>query len=57
MKSKAKKKLSEKDIDRLIVAQANDDAAWEKPIRVRRVKLATLPFPPTWRPVRRSSPD
>ncbi len=45
MKGKAKKKLSEKDIDRLIVAQANDDAAWEKPVRVQRTKPAPLSLP------------
>ncbi len=45
MKSKAKKKLSEKDIDRLIVAQANDGVAWKKPIRVQRTKSAPLSLP------------
>ncbi len=44
-KGKAKRKLSEKDIDRLIVAQANDDAAWEKPVRVQRTKPAPLSLP------------
>jgi hypothetical protein len=44
-KGKAKKKLSEKDIDQLVVAQANDDSAWEKPIRVRRTKPASLSIP------------
>lgn len=36
MKDKRKRKLSEKDIDDVVVAQADDDSAWEKPIRVRR---------------------
>lgn len=44
-KGKAKKRLSEKDIDQLIVAQANNDSAWEKPIRVRRTKSASLSIP------------
>lgn len=44
-KGKAKKKLSEKDIDQLVVAQANDDSAWGKPTRVRRTKLASLSIP------------
>lgn len=44
-KGKAKKKLSEKDIDQLVVAQANDDSAWEKPTRVRRTKPASLSIP------------
>jgi len=26
--------LSEKDIDQIVVTQANDDAAWEDPVRV-----------------------
>ena len=41
-KSRAKKKLSEKDIDQLVVAQANDDAAWAKAVRVQRTKPAAL---------------
>jgi hypothetical protein len=28
--------LSEKQIDAAVIAQAADDAAWERPIRVRR---------------------
>jgi hypothetical protein len=45
-KGKAKKKLSEKDIDQLVVAQAKNDSAWEKPVRVRRTKPASLSIPP-----------
>jgi hypothetical protein len=30
-----KKKPSEKEIDRTVTAQANDDLAWEKPVHVR----------------------
>lgn len=44
-KSNAKKKLSEKDIDQLIIAQAKDDAAWGKPVRVQRAKPAALSIP------------
>jgi hypothetical protein len=44
-KSKAKKRLFEKDIDQLVVAQANNDSAWQKPIRVRRTKSASLSIP------------
>ena len=29
-------RLSEKQIDGAVIAQAGDDAAWERPIRVRR---------------------
>ena len=44
-KGRAKKKLSEKDIDRLVVARTNDDAAWGKPVRVQRAKSAALSIP------------
>ena len=39
------KKLSEPEIDQLVTAQADDDSAWDKPIRVRRTKLASLSIP------------
>jgi hypothetical protein len=44
-KTRAKKKLSEKDIDQLAIAQANDDAAWGKPVCVQRAKPAALSIP------------
>ena len=37
-KSNTKKNLSEQEIDRMVVAQADDESAWEKPIGVRRPK-------------------
>jgi len=47
MSSRAKNKtrLSEKDIDRIVTAQANDDSAWEKPVRVRRARRTSLSLP------------
>jgi hypothetical protein len=39
------KKLSELEIDRLVTAQADDDSAWEKPIRVHSAKSASLAIP------------
>ena len=39
------KKLSEPEIDHRVAAQADDDSAWEKPIRVRRTKPASLAIP------------
>ena len=45
MRNKTKKNLSEQEIDQIVVAQANDDSAWEKPIRVRRTKPASLSIP------------
>lgn len=37
--------LSQKDVDAIVVAQANDESAWEKPIRVRRAKSTTISLP------------
>ena len=36
--------LSEEEMDRIVVAQADDDTAWGKPIRVRKAKPASLPL-------------
>jgi len=44
-KSRLKKKLSEQEVDQLVVAQVNEDAAWGKPVRVRKVKAAALSIP------------
>ena len=46
-RDKAKKNLSEKEIDRAVVAQANDESAWEAPVRVRRAKPTSLSIPAT----------
>ena len=37
--------LTEPEIDQIVVAQAEDDAAWGKPVRVRRTKTASVPLP------------
>jgi len=44
-KGTVKKNLSEEDIDRIVVAQANDDSAWEKPIQVRGAEPTSLSIP------------
>jgi hypothetical protein len=44
-KAKVMGKLSESEIDRIVAAQANDDAAWEQPVRVERSKPASLSLP------------
>ena len=36
------KKLSEKEIDALVIAQVDDDDAWEKPIFVNRKKFFSI---------------
>jgi len=42
---KTKKDLSEKEIDQIVIAQANDETAWEKPVYVHRTKPASLSIP------------
>ena len=37
--------LDHQGIDRLVISQANDDSAWEAPIRVKRCKAASLSLP------------
>ena len=44
MKPRAKAKLSQEAIDKIVVAQANDDATWTTLVRVRRAKAAAFPF-------------
>jgi len=44
-KTKATKKLSELEIDQIVAAQADNDTAWEQPIRVERSKPASLSLP------------
>jgi hypothetical protein len=44
-KSKTGTNRSERDIDQIVVAQANDDSAWEKPVRARRTKPVSLAIP------------
>ncbi|MCK4436774.1 hypothetical protein KAU86_02375 [bacterium] len=40
-----KKKLSEKEIDKIVVEQADDNSAWEEPIHIRKTKLTSLSVP------------
>jgi uncharacterized protein (DUF433 family) len=42
--SNRKRALSEEEIDELVTAQADDDSAWEKPVKVRRSRAAVLTF-------------
>lgn len=42
----AKKKLTEHEIDQNVIAQVDDNSAWEKPILVRRTRAASLSIPP-----------
>jgi len=42
--SRKKKVLSEEEIDELVTGQADDETAWDKPVRVRQTKAAVLTF-------------
>jgi hypothetical protein len=44
-RSNINKRLSESEIDQLVIAQAEDDTAWEPPVRVQRAAPATLALP------------
>lgn len=39
------KNLTEKEIDKLVTSQADENEAWEKPIYVNRNKVFSLNFP------------
>ena len=43
--SKTKRNLSESEIDQIVIAQADDDSAWEKPIRVRKAQSTSISIP------------
>ena len=36
---------SEDEIDQIVAAQADDDSAWDEPVRVRRAKPASVVIP------------
>lgn len=44
MKKKVTRK-SEREIDELVTAQAEDDSAWEKPLQVHRSKSESVSIP------------
>jgi len=44
-KQQTRNQLTEREIDRIVESQADDDSAWEKPIKVRRAKPASLSIP------------
>lgn len=45
---KTKRKIStEEAIDRLVIAQADDETAWGKPVKVRRAKSTSVSLPST----------
>ncbi|HEX9975096.1 MAG TPA: hypothetical protein VGD14_23785 [bacterium] len=42
---KTKKNRSEIEIDQIVVAQADNDSAWERPVYVHRAKPASVAIP------------
>jgi len=44
-RNKMEQQLSQEGIDQIVVAQADDDSAWEKPIQVHRAKPTSLVIP------------
>jgi len=46
MKTKGKKrKLTDEEIDEIVIAQADDDSAWDKPGRVKKAKRTSVRLP------------
>ena len=44
-KKQTGKQLTEKEINNIVESQADDDSAWEKPIKVHRAKPSSLSIP------------
>ena len=44
-KNEMNKSLSDQEIDQIVVSQADDDSAWESPIRVHRTESALVSIP------------
>lgn len=44
-RSNMTKRLSEAEIDQVVIAQAEDDSAWDAPVRVEHTAPATLVLP------------
>lgn len=40
-----KKNLSDHEIDQIVIAQAEEDSAWERPVYVRKAKPASVAIP------------
>ena len=44
-KKSTRKRFAEEEIDKVVESQAEEDSAWEKPIKVRRAKSTALSLP------------
>jgi len=42
---KRSKQSNESRIDKVVIAQADDESAWEKPLRVRKSRAASVSIP------------
>jgi predicted DNA-binding protein len=46
MRTKGKKRnLTQEEIDEIVIAQADNDPTWDKPVRVKKTKLTSVRFP------------
>ena len=45
IKKQTGKQLSEKEVDTIVGSQADDDTAWERPLKVHRKKPASVSIP------------
>jgi hypothetical protein len=46
MRTKSKKrKPTQEEIDEIVIAQADADSAWDKPVRVKKAKLTAVRLP------------
>ena len=44
-KTSGRRKMTEEDINNLVVAQAGNDSAWEAPVQIRRGEPGTISIP------------
>jgi hypothetical protein len=44
-KKSKRQRISEGEIDKIVESQAEEDSAWERPIKVRRAKSTALSLP------------
>jgi len=43
MRTKGKKReLTQEEIDEIVIAQADDESTWDKPVRVKKTKLTSV---------------
>jgi hypothetical protein len=46
MKTKSRKrKLTDEEVDEIVTAQADDDSAWDRPVRVKKTRSTSIHLP------------